>query len=88
MHYSRLPRNLGVPGDKTDATCANSATTSSSDSALWPEHLNYAVAMSFPPNCETAPAVTICTAPFDDLSEFRPASFDEMLLASPRHAVS
>jgi len=49
---------------------------------VWPEHLNYPAAVSFPPNCETAPAVTIATEPFDDLSEFRRASFDEMLHAS------
>jgi hypothetical protein len=56
--------------------------------AVWPEHLNYAILMSFPPNCETAPAVAIATVPFDDRSEFRPASFEEMLLASPRYAAS
>ncbi len=30
--------------------------------AIWPEHLNYPIAISFPPNCETAPTVTIATA--------------------------
>jgi hypothetical protein len=50
--------------------------------AVWPEHLDLQIAISFPPNCETAPAVTIGTKPFDDLSEFRRASFDEMLHAS------
>jgi hypothetical protein len=50
--------------------------------AVWPEHLNYPAAISFPPNCDTAPAVTISTAPFVDLSEFRQASFEEMLQAS------
>ncbi len=50
--------------------------------AVWPEHLNFGHAISFPPNCETAPAVTIATEPFYELSEFRRASFDEMLRAS------
>lgn len=50
--------------------------------AVWPEHLDYPIAISFPPNCETSPAVTIATRPFDDLTEFRRASFDEMLHAS------
>jgi hypothetical protein len=50
--------------------------------AVWPEHLDFPTAISFPPNCETAPAVTIATKPFDDLSEFRRASFEEMLHAS------
>jgi hypothetical protein len=50
--------------------------------AVWPEHLDFPSAISFPPNCETAPAVTIATQPFDDFSGFRRASFDEMLNAS------
>jgi hypothetical protein len=50
--------------------------------AVWPEHLDLPVAISFPPNCETTPAVTIATEPFDDLSEFRRASFREMMNAS------
>jgi hypothetical protein len=49
---------------------------------VWPEHLDFPIAISFPPNCDTAPAVTIATKPFDDLSEFRRASFEEMLNAS------
>ena len=28
--------------------------------ATWPEYLNFPVAMSFPPNCDTAPAITVC----------------------------
>ena len=51
--------------------------------AIWPEHLNYPIAISFPPNCDTAPAVTMATEPFDDLSEFSQATFEEMLNASP-----
>jgi hypothetical protein len=50
--------------------------------AVWPEHLDLPIAISFPPNCETAPAVTIATEAFDDLSDFRRASFEEMLQAS------
>jgi hypothetical protein len=50
--------------------------------AVWPEHLDFPIAISFPPNCESAPAVTIATEPFDDFSEFRRASFEEMLHAS------
>lgn len=49
---------------------------------VWPEHLNFPSAIGFPPNCDTARAVAIATQPFDDLSEFRQASFEEMLNAS------
>jgi hypothetical protein len=35
---------------------------------VWPEHLNFPSAIGFPPNCDTAPAVTIATHPFDDLT--------------------
>jgi hypothetical protein len=50
--------------------------------SVWPEHLDFPIAISFPPNCDTAPAVVIGTEPFDDLNGFRRASFDEMLRAS------
>jgi hypothetical protein len=50
--------------------------------AVWPEHLDFPIAISFPPNCETSPAVTIAIGPFEDFSEFRRASFEEMLQAS------
>jgi hypothetical protein len=49
---------------------------------VWPEHLDFPSAIGFPPDCDTAPAVTIATQPFDDLGDFRRASFEEMLNAS------
>jgi hypothetical protein len=49
---------------------------------VWPEHLNFPIAISFPPNCDTAPPVSIVIQSFDDLGEFRRASFEEMLNAS------
>lgn len=49
---------------------------------VWPEHLDFPSAISFPPNCGTAPPVTIAIHPLVDLGEFRRASFEEMLHAS------
>jgi hypothetical protein len=45
----------------------------------WPEHQDYPIAISFPPNCETAPAITIATEPLYDLRRFPRATFEEML---------
>jgi hypothetical protein len=45
----------------------------------WPEHQDYAVAIGFPPDCETAPAITVATEPLYDLSQFPRATFEEML---------
>jgi hypothetical protein len=44
-----------------------------------PEHQNYPVAIGFPPDCETAHAITIATEPFYDLTQFPRATFEEML---------
>ena len=48
---------------------------------VWPEHLNFPIALASHPNCDRAPAVAIATQPFDDFGEFR-APFEEMLNAS------
>jgi hypothetical protein len=70
---------LFLEGVPSEALCQN---FESRLRTMWPEHLNFPSAVGFPPNCDTAPAVTISTEPFDDLIEFRRASFDEMLQAS------
>ena len=70
---------LFLDGVERDDLCEGFATRLRE---VWPEHLNFPTAIGFPPNCDTAPAVTIATRPFDDISEFRRASFEEMLNAS------
>jgi hypothetical protein len=47
--------------------------------ATWPEHLNLPIAMSFPPNCDTAPAITAASQSLQDISELHQATFEEML---------
>lgn len=50
--------------------------------ATWPHYLNFPVAMSFPPDCDTAPAITVASQSLQDVSQIRQATFEEML---PRH---
>lgn len=45
----------------------------------WPEYLNYPVAMSFPPNCETAPAITVASESLQDVGELHQATLEEMM---------
>lgn len=47
--------------------------------ASWPVHLNYPVAMSFPPNCATAPAIAVASQSLQDVSQIHQATFEEML---------
>jgi hypothetical protein len=47
--------------------------------ASWPEYLNFRIAMSFPPDCETAPAITIASQSLQDVGQLRQATFEEML---------
>jgi hypothetical protein len=47
--------------------------------ATWPEYLNFPIAMSFPPNCDTAPAITVASQSLQDISQLRQATFEEML---------
>jgi hypothetical protein len=45
----------------------------------WPEHQDFPTAIGFPPDCETAPAITVATEPLYNLSQFPRATFEEML---------
>jgi hypothetical protein len=47
--------------------------------ATWPEYLNFPIAMSFPPDCETAPAITVASHSLQDVSQLHQATFEEML---------
>jgi hypothetical protein len=47
--------------------------------ASWPEYLNFPIAMSFPPNCDTAPAITVASQSLRDTSQLHQATCDEML---------
>lgn len=54
----------------------------------WPHYLNHPIAMSFPPNCETAPAITVASQTLQDVSVLHQATFEEMLPADrPRAAL-
>jgi hypothetical protein len=54
--------------------------------ASWPEYLNFPVAMSFPPDCDTAPAITVASQSLQDVSQLHQASFEEMLPTDrPQH---
>jgi hypothetical protein len=50
--------------------------------ATWPIYLNAPIAMSFPPDCDAVPAITIASQRLQDLSTVRQATFEEML---PKH---
>lgn len=47
--------------------------------ATWPEYLNFPVAVSFPPDCDTAPAITVASQGLQDIRELRQATFEEIL---------
>jgi hypothetical protein len=47
--------------------------------ASWPEYLNFPVAMSFPPDCDTAPAITVASQSLQDVGQLHQATFEEML---------
>lgn len=45
----------------------------------WPEYLNFPIAMSFPPNCENAPAIAVASQSLQDVEQLHQATFEEML---------
>jgi hypothetical protein len=47
--------------------------------ATWPEYLNFPMAMSFPPDCDTVPAISVASQSLRDISQLRQATFEEML---------
>jgi hypothetical protein len=47
--------------------------------ATWPQYLNLSVAIGFPPDCDTAPAIKVASQSLHDISEIRQATFEEML---------
>ena len=47
--------------------------------ASWPIYLNFPIAMSFPPDCDTAPAITVASQSLQDVSQLHPATLEEML---------
>lgn len=47
--------------------------------ATWPVYLNYPIAISFPPDCDTAPAIAIASQSVQDVSQVHQATFEEML---------
>ena len=47
--------------------------------ATWPAYLNVPVAMSFPPDCDTVPAISVASQSLRDVSQLRQATFEEML---------
>jgi hypothetical protein len=47
--------------------------------ATWPECLNFPIAMSFPPDCDTVAAITVASQSLRDISQLRQATFEEML---------
>jgi hypothetical protein len=47
--------------------------------ATWPEYLNFPIAMGFPPDCDSAPAITIASESLQDVSLLHQATFEEML---------
>ncbi len=48
----------------------------------WPDYLNFPIAMSFPPDCDTAPAITVASQSLQDASQLHQATFEEMLSAA------
>lgn len=55
--------------------------------ASWPEYLNFPIAMSFPPDCETTPAITVASQSLQDVSQLHQATFEEML-PRDRHGIT
>jgi len=54
--------------------------------ASWPEYLNFPTAVSFPPNCDTSPAITVVSQSLGDARELHQATFEEMLPTDrPQH---
>lgn len=47
--------------------------------ASWPVYLNLPIAMSFPPDCDTAPAITAASQSLHDVSQLHQATLEEML---------
>lgn len=45
----------------------------------WPEYLNHPIAMSFPPNCETSPAISVASQSLMNVEQLHQATFEEML---------
>ena len=45
----------------------------------WPHYLNHPIAMSFPPDCDTVPAITVASQSLQDNSKVYQATFEEML---------
>jgi hypothetical protein len=45
----------------------------------WPHYLNFAIAMSFPPNCETSPAITVASQSLVDVGQLHQATLEEMM---------
>lgn len=45
----------------------------------WPEYLNAPIAMSFPPNCATSPAITAASQSLQDVDQLHQATYEEML---------
>jgi hypothetical protein len=52
--------------------------------ATWPEYLNFPIAMSFPPNCDSTPAITVASQSLQDVSQLHQATFEEMLPSDRR----
>jgi hypothetical protein len=42
--------------------------------ATWPQYLNFPIAMSFPPNCDTVPAITVASQSLQDISHIQQAT--------------
>lgn len=47
--------------------------------ATWPGYLNHRIAMSFPPDCDTLPAIRVATQSLQDMSQIQSTGFEEML---------
>ena len=47
--------------------------------ATWPHYLNSPIAMGFPSDCDTVPAISVASQGLQDLSQLRQATFEEML---------
>jgi hypothetical protein len=47
--------------------------------ATWPVYLNYPIAMSFPPDCDAVPAITVASQSLQDIGKIHQATFEEML---------
>jgi hypothetical protein len=56
--------------------------------ASWPDYLNHPIAMSFPPNCDTSPALTVASQSLQDVSQLHQATFEEMFPRSRSSAGS